>query len=147
MGNRAGQNHSVWYEVVGGSDFVLITNVSVAAANGSLRVALSQSQGNIASGVKVIRVVVNQSYFVYREMDVVGAPTAAPPPTLQVAWLNSRSIKVWWTAPAIGYRLEATPTLGPAAAWQIVTNASELTNGNYQIILPAANTQFLRMEK
>jgi hypothetical protein len=144
---RAGQDHSLWYQTVGASNFILITNVILAASAGSLRVAVNNSQGVMASGVQAVRVVLNQSYFVYREIVVAGAPTTATFPTLQIVLLGSGSVKVWWPASAAGYTLKSTPALGAGASWQSVTNGPALTNGSYQIILPITNTQFLRLQK
>lgn len=144
---RAGQDHSLWYQLVGNTDFTQITNVTVAASAGSLRVAVNNSQGAIVSGVQAVRVVLNQSYFVYREFVLAGTPTAATLPTLQIVLVGSGSVKVWWPASAAGYTLKSTPALGAGASWQSVTNAPALTNGSYQIILPITNTQFLRLQK
>ncbi|MBC8095703.1 MAG: hypothetical protein H7Y43_07810, partial [Akkermansiaceae bacterium] len=145
--DRAGQEHSIWYQVVGSSAFTLLTNVSVSASAGALRVAIGQAQGAIASGVKAIRVVLNQSYFVYRELDVIGTPTVVPPPSLQIARLNGDSVKVWWPASAAGYLLKSASVLNAGASWQFITNAPVLSNAIYQVILPIAATQFLRLEK
>jgi hypothetical protein len=145
--SRAGQDHSLWYQLVGNTGFTQITNVTVAASAGSLRVAVNNSQGAMVSGVQAIRVVLNQSYFVYREIVVTGTPTAATLPTLQIVLFGSGSVKVWWPASAAGYTLKSTPALSAGAAWQSVTNAPTLTNGSYQVILPITNTQFLRLQK
>jgi hypothetical protein len=145
--SRAGQDHSLWYQLVGNTGFTQITNVTVAASAGSLRVAVNNSQEVMASGVQTVRVVLNQSYFVYREIVVAGTPTAATLPTLQIGLLGSGSVKVWWSASAAGYTLKSTPALGAGASWQSVTNAPVLTNGSYQVILPITNTQFLRLQK
>jgi hypothetical protein len=145
--SRAGQDHSLWYQLIGSSSFIEITNVTVAASAGSLRVAVNNSQGVMASGVQAVRVVLNQSYFVYREIVVAGTPTAATLPTLQIVLVGSGSVKVWWSASAAGYTLKSTPALGAGTSWQSVTNAPVLTNGSYQVILPITNTQFLRLQK
>ena len=145
--SRAGQDHSLWYQLVGNTGFTQITNVTVAASAGSLRVAVNNSQGAMASGVQAVRVVLNQSYFVYREIVVAGTPTAATLPTLQIVLLGSGSVKVWWPASAVGYTLKSTPALGAGTSWQSVTNAPVLTNGSYQVILTITNTQFIRLQK
>jgi alpha-L-rhamnosidase len=147
MDSRAGQDHSLWYQLVGNTGFTEITNVTVSASAGSLRVTVNDSQGAMVSGVQAIRVVLNQSYFVYREIVVAGTPTAATLPVLQIVLLGSGSVKLWWPASAAGYTLKATPALGVGASWQTVTNTPTLTNGNYQVILPITNTQFLCLQK
>lgn len=145
---RAGQDHSLWYQTVGSSSFVQITNVTVAASGGSLRVAVNNSQGMLASGVQAVRVVVNQSTYVYRELVVTGTPTVVvAAPVLQIVVMDSGSVQVWWPASAAGYTLKSTPALGAGASWQTVTNAPVLTNGSYQVILPITDTQFLRLQK
>ena len=144
---RAGQDHSLWYQTVGSPNFILFTNVTVPATAGSLRVALNESQGAAVSGVQAIRVILNQSYFVYREIVVTGTPTALLPPALQIDLQNSGFVRVGWPAAATGYILKSTPNLGIGVAWQTVTNAPVQANGGYQIILPIGNTQFLRLQK
>jgi hypothetical protein len=146
--SRAGQDHSFWYQSVGNSSFTKITDVTVAASAGSLRVAVNQSQGPLAAGVQAIRVVLNQNYFVYRELVVVGSATAvSAPPGLHIALQDSGSAKVWWPTLATGYTLKSTPVLGASAAWQSVTNLPVTTNGNYQVVLPILGKQFLRLQK
>jgi hypothetical protein len=111
-------------------------------------VAVNQTQGAIASGVAAVRVVLNQTYFVYRELVVTATPTASSAPSLQISLLNNGFVRVWWPTSAAGYALKTTPTLGVAVAdWQTVTNTVLTTNGSYQVLLPIGNTQFLRLQK
>jgi hypothetical protein len=146
--SRAGQDHSLWYQAVGSSGFTKIADVTAAASAGSLRVAVNQSQGPLATGVQAIRVVLNQNYFVYRELVVAGSATVVSgPPVLYIALQDTGSVNVWWPTSATGYTLESTPGLGASAAWQTVTNPPVTTNGNYQVVLPVLDKQFLRLQK
>jgi hypothetical protein len=144
---RAGQDHSLWVQTVGSAGFSLVTNVSVAASAGALRVAVAETLGPIASGVKAVRIVLNQSYFVYRELDVTGTATAAPPPTLKIALAGESSAVLWWPASATGYSLYSTTNLGQAAAWQSVPATLLKTNGVCQVTLPLTGARFLRLQK
>lgn len=144
---RAGQDHSLWYQTVANSSFVQITNISFAATAGSLRVAVNQSSGAIASGVRTIRVVVNQSTFVYRELDVTGTATVVPVPTLQIALLGNTAVRVWWDAASTGFTLKSTTNLATGTSWQTVNTAPILTNGVFQVTLPTTSSLFLRLAK
>ncbi len=77
---RAGQDHRVFYSLVGDAAFVQFADVNIAHSNGTLRVSLTDSFGPIASGVDAIRFIVDQSTFVYREVDVLGAGVVVPEP-------------------------------------------------------------------
>ena len=104
---RAGQDHRVFYSLVGDASFILFADIAVGHDNGTLRTSITDSGGLIASGVDAIRFIVDQSEFVYREVDVIGTPTGeaedplffteaafsdlAGPMTLTVANLNGES--------------------------------------------------------
>jgi hypothetical protein len=147
MDDRAGQDHSLWYQPVGGDSFISIINVTIAASAGALRTVVNRSSGPIATGVGAIRVLLNQSYFVYRELDVFGVPTVRLAPTLQIAQQGSGALKLYWMASAHGFTMTATPVLGAVASWQVVTNTPVLTNGYNQVTLPAIGSKFFRLEK
>ncbi len=80
---RAGQDHRVFYSLVGDPSFVQFGDVNIAhggtSGGGTLRVSLTDSLGPIASGVDAIRFIVDQSTFVYREVDVHGSGIVAVP--------------------------------------------------------------------
>ena len=123
--SRAGQDHTLWYLPVGSTNFVPITNVSVAASAGALRVAVNRRQGPIASGVRAIRVVLNQTFFVYRELDVVGTPTV-PASELGSASVEDGRFRVSVTGtPGPDYHIEVSSNLVNWAA-AFTTNPSAL---------------------
>ena len=108
--SRAGQDHSLWYQRVGSAGFIPITNVSVAASAGALRVAVSRGHGPIASGVRAIRVILNQTFFVYRELDVLGAPTTPEAHVLPCSLEDGR------------FRVSVTGAMGPDYLLEASTN-------------------------
>lgn len=110
---RAGQDHSLWYQRVGSTNFIPITNVTVAASAGALRVAVSRQLGPIASGVRAIRVILNQTQFVYRELDVLGMRTALASSVFNSALETGR------------FRISITGVPGPG---YIIETSSNLTN-------------------
>ena len=124
--NRAGQDHALWYQCVGSNTFTLLTNLSVAASAGALRVAVNREQGVLASGVRAVRVVLNQTHFVYREIDVLGQPTVIAPLLLPAAVESNRFRVSFSAALATNYRVEASADL---AGWTNVftTNTPAMT--------------------
>jgi len=86
---RAGQDQRVSYSLVGDSTFVQVADIAIAHSNGTLRTEISEDTlPEIASGVDAIRYIVDQSTFVYREVDVHGVPTIPEPSTLALAALG-----------------------------------------------------------
>jgi hypothetical protein len=88
---RAGQDHRVFFSLVDDPNFIQMADVNIAHSNGSLLTSITDngSTGLIASGVDAIRFIVDQTTFVYREIDVLGNPTAAaaiPEPASIAIW-------------------------------------------------------------
>jgi len=151
--DRAGQDHTVYYRQVGSTNFVLLASVkNPSPGDGSLREAITNSAGGIlASGVNAIRVVVNTTFYVYREIEVRGTPTAAAVatvvPTLTIK-LQSGSVLISWPAAATGYGLTGSAALGAAASWQSAGGTPTLVNGTNQVTIPVTNSaQFFRLVK
>lgn len=60
-----------------------------------------------------------------------------PRPALSIRLLGSTAVLSWPTNFTLGYKLQANPNLLPGG-WLDNTNAVAVTNGNYQVTLPAA---------
>ena len=150
--DRAGQNHTVYYRQVGSANFVpLGTVVNTAPGDGSLRMAVTNIYGGVlATGVNAIRIVVNQTFFVYREIEVDGTPSTISTvvsPTLTIA-PQTGSVLVSWPASATGFGLTESAALGTGASWQAVGGSPTVVNGTNQIIIPTTNSvQFFRLVK
>ena len=149
--DRAGQDHTVYYRQVGSANFVLLTSVkNPSPGDGSLREAITNSAGGIlASHVNAIRVAVNTTFYVYREIEVDGTPTAAAAgaPTLTIK-LQSGSVLISWPASATGYGLTGSAALGAGASWQSAGGTPTVVNGTNQVTIPVTNSaQFFRLVK
>ena len=86
---RAGQDNTIWYSLVGSATFTQFADINIAHSNGTLRTSVTDNTGLIASGVDAIRFIVDQSTFVYREVDLIGTPTQAavvPEPASVAIW-------------------------------------------------------------
>jgi hypothetical protein len=143
--DRAGQNHSVYYRQVGSTNYVLLGSVvNTSPGDGSLRAAVTNMNGGImASGVAAIRVVVNQTYFVYREIEVDGTPV----PQLKIA-LQGGNALLKWPETGAGYSLLSSPTLGAGASWQAVGTTPTLVSGTNQLVVsPASASRFFRLSR
>ena len=149
--DRAGQDHTVYYRQVGSANFVLLTSVkNPSPGDGSLREAITNSAGGIlASHVNAIRVAVNTAFYVYREIEVDGTPTAAAAgaPTLTIK-LQSGSVLISWPASATGYGLTGSAALGAGASLQSAGGTPTVVNGTNQVTIPVTNSaQFFRLVK
>jgi hypothetical protein len=148
--DRAGQDHTVYYRQVGSTNFVQLARVlNPSPGDGSLREAITNSAGGIlVSGVNAIRVVVNTTYYVYREIEVDGTPTTiAANPALKIA-LQGGSVIVSWSAAATGFNLTGSPALGAGASWQAAGGTPNVVNGVNEVSIPVTNSaQFFRLKK
>jgi len=148
--DRAGQDHTVYYRQVGSANFVLLASVkNPSPGEGSLREAITNSAGGIlVSGVDAIRVVVNTTFYVYREIEVDGTPTAAtviPGLTIQ---RQGGLVVISWPASATGYNLTSVAALGAGASWQSAGGTPTVLNGINQVTIPVTNSaQFFRLVK
>jgi len=150
--DRAGQEHTVYYRQVGSATFNLLTTVSnPSPGDGSLREAITNSAGGIlASHVNAIRVVLNnRSYYVYREIEVDGTPSALATvaPTLTIQPQGS-SVLISWPASATGFGLTGSAALGAGASWQSAGGTPTVVNGTNEVTIPVTNSaQFFRLVK
>ncbi len=148
--DRAGQDDTVYYRQVGSTNFVLLTSVyNPSPGNGSLREAITNSAGGIlASHVNAIRVVVNTTFYVYREIEVDGTPSAlatVAPPALSISRQGSSAV-ISWPAAAGGFNLTSSTVLGAGASWQPVGGTPTIVNGTNQVTIPVTNSaQFFRL--
>jgi len=70
-----------------------------------------------------------------------------PPPTLTIL-KGSPVLQLSWSTNFPGYTLEACLVLQPLPDWMEVTNATIVTNGQYQVAAPADESQrFFRLRK
>jgi hypothetical protein len=148
--DRAGQDHTVYYRQVGSPNFVQLASVlNPSPGNGSLREAITNfPSGILASGVNAIRVVVNTTFYVYREIEVDGTPTAITAnPGLKIA-RQGGSVLVSWSTAATGFNLNGSPALGAAASWQPAGGTPTVINGANNVTIPVTNNaQFFRLVK
>jgi hypothetical protein len=148
--DRAGQDHTVYYRQVGSPTFFLLARVlNPSPGSGSLREAITNSAGGIlVSGVNAIRVVVNTTFYVYREIEADGTPTTITAnPALAIA-LQGGSAVVSWSAAATGYNLNGSSALGTGASWQPAGGTPTVINGLNQVTIPVINSaQFFRLVK
>lgn len=145
--DRAGQNHTVLYRQVGTTNFVALGSVvNTAPGNpGSLRASVTNIYGGVmASGVDAIRIVINQTFFVYREIEVTGTAVALPQLTITP---TGNSVTVAWPAAITDYSLISSPVVGAGATWTSVSGVT-VSGGFNQVTLPATNTaRFFRLIK
>jgi hypothetical protein len=146
--DRAGQNHTVYYRQVGSTNFVLLASVNnPSPGNGSLREAITNSAGGIlVSHVNAIRVVVNATFYVYREIEVDGTPSALATvaPGLSISRSGGSVILSWPTAGG-GFNLIGSPVLGAEASWQSAGTPT-IVSGTNQVTVPITNSaQFFRL--
>lgn len=148
--DRAGQDHTVYYRQVGSPNFVQLASVlNPSPGDGSLREAITNfPSGILVSGVNAIRVVVNTTFYVYREIEVDGTPTTiAANPALKIA-LQGGSVIVSWSAAATGFNLTGSPALGAGASWQADGGTPNVVNGVNEVSIPVTNSaQFFRLVK
>jgi hypothetical protein len=145
--DRDGQDHTIYYRLTGSSFFTVLTNVSRVsdATAGSVRIAVTNATGGtIVSGVDAIRIVVNQTFFVYREIEVHGTPTVAavvvPVPTLNIA-RQGGSVVLSWPVSATGYNLFGTSALtNSKLSWPAVGGSPTVANGTNQVTIPVTNS-------
>jgi subtilisin-like proprotein convertase family protein len=70
-----------------------------------------------------------------------------PPPTLTIL-KSSPVLQLSWPTNSPGYTLEACLVLPPLPGWTDVTNATIVTNGQYQVVVPADEPRrFFRLRK
>lgn len=62
--------------------------------------------------------------------------TVDPSPLRLSAVPSGASVTLSWIGSAVGYTLQASPTLGPAAVWTAVAAPPVLSNGRYTVTLP-----------
>lgn len=78
--------------------------------------------------------------------NALSGPQDLARPALSVS-VTGGSVVLRWPVDATGFVLESSPTLGPAAAWTVVSGSPVSSGGFYTFTAPVANTTFYRLRK